>query len=60
MIAYIRQRLTGSDLERFEKELAEKSTVRTGATLVGDATTDASVKALNAWLKGWLDRLAGD
>lgn len=59
-IAYIQQRLTGSDLEQFDAELAEKSRSGNKAALAGAAATDASVKDLHTWLKGWLDRPVED
>ncbi len=59
-ISYIKERLTGNDLERFDMELAEKSTASREAAVAGSAATDASVKELNAWLEGWWGRVAAD
>jgi hypothetical protein len=56
-IADIEKHLTGSDLERFRMELAEKSAYSREAALAGSAATDASVKELNAWLEGWWARV---
>lgn len=52
-IAFIQTRLTGSDLERFDTELAKKSAAAGEAALAGSAATDASVKEMDTWLEGW-------
>lgn len=56
-IAYIEERLTGVDRQRFDTELADKSAAGRTAALAGGADTDASVQDLSAWLQGWLDRI---
>lgn len=59
-IAFIETRLTGSDLERFDTELAEKSAAAREAASGGSAAADASVKDMNTWVEGWWRRVAAD
>lgn len=57
-IDFIERHLTGSDLERFDTELAEKSAAAREAALAGSAATHASVKEMDTWLEGWWRRVA--
>lgn len=57
-INFIQTHLTGSDLERFDTELAEKSAAAREAALAGSSSTDASVKEMDTWLGGWWRRVA--
>lgn len=57
-IYFIQTHLTGSDLERFDTELAEKSAAAREAALAGSSSADASVKEMDTWLGGWWRRVA--
>jgi hypothetical protein len=55
-IAYIEERLTVGDLQRFYAELAEKSPAGQQAALAGGGATEVSVGELNTWPSdGWIE-----